>query len=484
MINQFLFLLVVVLLGLSVTFLFRRKIKKFFVFILAFPVGLSLWGLIILFFLLIGIPVNRNVVIFLNILIIFIFYFFGWRKLRLSKRDIWDAVIFLLAFSVIVFVFLLLNFSILTNDSWYLLLGGKYITSSFEMPDRFLAMYGIFQYILMASGSIFGFAYLYALFPLMILSLSLIFCENAYSFFLEKKLRIDERLIYSLIIILFPLSGFLVSLGAFYISSNISTAFFTFFSLFGIWKRLESGERFWTLFSASTLLSMGLMRVEGCLFILINIFIFISLSRVPHKERMFYSVGVLVPISLWFLKLAIILKNYNVPHSNYLYSSDRLKLILLIYLLILVYVFLFQTKLPQKLVENIPVIMLYALTFGWIYLVFTIALRTRDSLMIIKKYAYLIFNILRDASWGITWIALGILFLLALFLKRIKFESVFLYYIFSFMLLYNSVHIFRKGWRIGWDDSGNRMLFHLLFILCFYVFLKFLNFLFPKRETG
>jgi len=484
MINQFIFLLVFVLLGLSVTCLFRKKIKKFFVFILSLPVGLSFWGLIILFFLIIGIPANRYVVLILNIFITITFFFIGWRRQRLSKREIRDVVIFLLVYSSVIFIFLKLNFSILTNDSWNLFIGGEYITSFTEMPDRFLAIYGIFQYTIMASGSIYGFDYLYALSPLMILSLSLILWENAYFFFRERQLRFDVRVLFSLVIVLFPLSGFLVSVGVFYISSNISTAFFAFFSLFGIWKRCESGKRLWTLFSALMLVPVGLMRPEGSLFILINIIIFISLSEVQYKEKMLYSFGVLVPISLWFLKLAINLTSYTDPQSNYLYSSDRLMLILFLYMLLLFYMTFLHKKLPQKLVDTFPIIMLYVLAIGWTYFLFYRGLTMKLGLLIVQNYGNFIVNLLKDGYWGGLWIALGILFLLSLCIKKIKHESIFLYYIFSFVFLYNIVHLFRKGWRIGWGDSGNRMLFHILFIVCFYVFLKFLNFLFPKKEAN
>jgi len=483
MIDQYLFMLVIVLLGLTTTFLFKDNFKKFFRYVLAFPLGLILWGLFILIFITAGIPIDRFIIISLSILFILVLFFFGLKQKRYSKRDINEISIFILIFSSLSFIFLILNFSFLTNDSWQLITGGNLVTSSAGIPNKYVSIYGVLQYIFMSSGKIFGFDYLYVLSPLMMMSIALILFESFFSSLKNKNVHFNERIGYSLMILLIPLSGFLILIGWVYVSSNISTAFFSFLGFFGIWKRLETGEKFWTVFSALMVLSVGLLRVEGSLFILINILIFNSLSEVQYKEKLAYSYAVLGPMFIWIVKLVVRLMNYNYPLGNDFITSDNLLIILAIYLLFLLYVSFFQRKLPQKLVQNTPLLMLYVLTIGWTYILFTIGMQQKGYMLIINRYGFFLINILKNGYWGLTWLALGILFIFALFLKRIKYESVFLNYIVSFALLYNIINVFRNGWRMGWGDTGNRTLFHVLFIVCLYVGLKFLNIFFSKRDA-
>ena len=400
MINQYFFLLVIVLLGLATTFLLKDNFNTFFRYALAFPLGLILWGLFILILIIAGIPIDRFIVIGLSILFILVLFFFGLKQKKYSKRDINEISIFILVFSSLSFIFLILNFSFLTNDSWQLITGGNLVTSSTGIPDKYVSIYGILQYVFMSSGRIFGFDYLYVLSPLMMMSIALILFESFFSFLKDKNVHFNERIGYSLIILLIPFSGFFVLIGGVYVSSNISTAFFSFLGFFGMWKRLETGEKFWTVFSALMVLSVGLLRIDGILFILINILIFNSLSEVQYKEKLVYSYGVLGPMFIWILKLAVKLMNYNYPGSNDFITSDNLLIILALYFLFLLYVSFFQRKLPQKLVQNTPLLMLYVLTIGWTYLLFTIGMKQKGILLIIHRYGFFLINILKNGYWG------------------------------------------------------------------------------------
>ena len=160
-----------------------------------------------------------------------------------------------------------------------------------------------------------------------------------------------------------------------------------------------------------------------------------------------------------------------------------LMVVLGFYALLILFVVFIQPRLPSKWMEKLPLVMLLGLTVIWTYLLFTDALHFKLGSFMLKKYGYLFQNMLNSGKWGAIWIAIGILLILSVFLKRMQHESVFVYGIFSFLILYNIVNIPRRGWRIGWGDSGNRILLHIVFVICFWLIVKYMNHLFPRREN-
>jgi hypothetical protein len=445
--------------------------------------GISLCCLVNLLILIAGIPSSQVIVLSFNLLLLIVLIAFNLKRKNYSGQNIRTFVIFLFIFSIISAIFLKLNFSYLSNDSWLLIIGGNTLGSSGQIPDVLLAVKGVYSYLMCSSGSYFGFDYPYAVFSILMLSLFLLFFYGIYSVNDEKKIKIDHKFYFCIIALIFLLSSYFILFSMFYIISNVLTAVFSFFALYGIYKRLQSQTSVWTIFLVLMIINVALLRLEGSLFFLIPVVIFLSREEILSKEKILFAMTAIgIPI-LWFLRLSYSLSDF-IPHKmDVAYSLQILGLLLLTYILILLYVLISQKGILSRLNPYLPLFVLLSLSFAWTYFIFTRGLQPKGySALILKRYSDLFINILRDGKWGITWIALFVLFMLALFLKRIKYESVFIYYIFSFFLLYNVINIFRYGWRRGWGDSGNRILLHIIFIVAFYVFMKIGRAIFPKKD--
>jgi len=478
MISQFCFLLFLGILGASFVLLFRRSLGLFNVYALALPMGLTFWGLILLILLATGLPLNIYTTVVLSLLLLTIFVIYQLRNKNFSKKDWKPFLIFLLSLSFISLFFILVNYSTLSNDSWILLTGGKYIATYNDISEHFLTLGGILSYIINSSSVLFGFDYLYALYPLMTFLFLLIFFANLYLPIRRTSFILSREFLFCLLTVLFLLSSYFMLFHAIYLHSNLIYGFYSFLALYGLWKRLICRDKIWLIISCLALVTSSFFRMEAPLFSLILILILISEGTIKLEEKLYY-VGInSLFVLLWHTKLFFRLSDYE---SQYLSSNKALTTVVLY--LVLFIVLLISHKGPlKKLREYFPLMMLCALSAGWSYLILTQGLRMKGNLLIMERYGIFILNSIKYGGWGITWIVLGILFAVGLALKKVRHESVFLYYIFSFLLLFNSINLFRGGWRLNWGDSGNRMLIHIIFVISFYAFLKFRNVLFPNAQ--
>jgi len=479
MINQFLFLFFLEVLGLSFMGLFKKSLDRTYLYLLSLPMGVSLWAFLILILLGAGVSLRRGVALTASLLMLGAFFLMDLKKKVLSREDRVPLTILLLSFTALSFVFLNLNYSFFTNDSWALAAGGRMIALSTRLPARMLAEAGIFSYILHSAGSFWRFDYLYAIYPMIALCLFLFFIYSLYAPFGKKKISLNRPLAFCGLAGLFLLSTFFILLNSTYIHSNLLYGFYTFIALFGLWRRLRGDHFAWLIISVLALLSSVFIRVEGPLVALIPLILLISARELSFKDKVFYVLSVTLAVSAWFLKLFFLFSGFTGKKLD----ADRSLLVILIYLLCLLGLWLSEKRGLTRLRSYAPPAMLYALAFFWSYFIWTKGMSLKAGELIIRKYGILLVNVLRDGGWGTTWIALFFLFIAALFLARFEQESLFTYYILSFGLLFNSLNLIRGGWRAGWGDSGNRMLVHIIFILVFYIFLKFKGLIF-KNETS
>jgi len=310
-----------------------------------------------------------------------------------------------------------------------------------------------------------------------------LFFYGLYSVNKETRIKSGLRFNFFFLSLIFLLSSYFIFFSVFYVISNVLTAAFSFFAVFGIYKRLQSNRSIWTVFVILMVIDIALLRLEGSLFFLIPVVIYLAQEKIPPKEKLIFAIaGIGIPL-LWFFRLSFMLSDFVPRRMKVAYTLPILTLLILIYMVLLFYVFISRKKILKKLSPFLPLLFLLTLSLTWTYMILTRGLVIKGAaLMIIKRYGDLIFNVLKYGKWGIAWIALFVLFFLAVFLRRMKYESVFIYYIASFFLLYNAVNIYRFGWRTGWGDSGNRMLLHIVFILAFYVFMKIGGALFKERN--
>lgn len=472
MFNQFLFLLYITVLGTLLLFFLKDHLRITNFYLLSLPAGLGAWLFFLTFLFLLPIPLNRILILTLSLILLASLFIIQKKKLFFSKY--WKSMGIFWGFaSLFSLFFLKFNFSVISNDSWRMIIGGKALVSSQRLIENLISSAGIYSYILHSTSTLFGFDYLYALFPLLTLSFGLFFLYNLtlnlnlYSSLPKTQPLFSSSLTLFLTLLLF--SSFIILYHSIYIHNNLLFGIFTFIALFGLWKRASQGKRAWLLISWGALLTSCLFRIEGPLFALIVVILLISIRSIPYKEK-FYYVGLLsLFMILWHAYLALILSGFT---SDYFLTSQRVLLITALYIGALILLILYQKTLFKRIKKFFPLAMVYSLTFGWSFFIFTKGLRVKGDILILEKYGTLTLNVLENGGWGIIWIVLGVLFFIGLLLKRFHHESIFIYYILSFFLFFNILNLYRGGWREGWGDSGNRMLIHIVFIVAFYTFFK------------
>jgi len=485
MIQQFIFLFVVFIIGFCVLLFFKDRILQAYIFLLAFPMGLIVWTLIILVLEIFGIAPVKPLIWCLDGLVLISMVAFHVRKKNYSSIGIKSVGIVLILYILLALGFITFNYSYLSNDSWLLIIGGKNLVSSGGLPEVLLTLKGIVSYIILSSSYIFGFSYPNALFPILSLSLILTFFYGLYTASGYKKIQFNTIFIFNSLAVIFLVSGYFVFFNIFYVISNSLAAAFLFFSIFGLYQRLQTGVWFWTLFSCLNLVGFSLSRLETNIFVLPAIIIILSRKEIPEREKLLYVSPIVIICLLWFFRLANLLSNYNFREAKSGYNYKIITVLIAVYLFVFIYSMISRFRPFKSMNPYLPYLMIVVLTASWVYLLFTKGLFVRGSIiMIMKKYGDLVINILKDGSWAIIWIGLIFLMVIAVLLKKIKFESVFLYYIISFFLLFNTINLYRFGWRRGWGDSGNRMLLHVVFIIAFYIFLKFAYFLFDREQLN
>lgn len=491
MINQFIFLLFLIILGTILMFFLKNHLSPLNIYLLSLPMGFAAWLFLTTVIILLFSPIIQWLICFIYIVTIVLLLVIQGNKIFSSTY--WKSTLFFWNFFFIFsFLFLKFNFSILSNDSWTLTIAGKSFPSTKIFVESLFSFTGIYSIILHSSSSIFGFDYLYALFPLIALFFFLSFLYNLnlslssitstsilpqlkpqqktmspFSNFIHK-LKLNFKP-YSLLSTFLVFSSFFIIFNSFYIHSNLLTGVYSFIALFGLWKRASQGNKAWLLVSWGALFTSCLLRIEGPFFALIIIILLISVNSISYQEKFCY-VGLLsLLMVLWHAYLACILSGFT---HKYVLTSHRALLIMALYIAAFILLILSQKISLRRLKKYFPLAMVYSLTLGWSFIIFTRGLIEKGNMLILERYGILTLNVLKNGGWGILWVILTVLFIICLLLKRFPYESLFTYYILSFFLIFNILNLYRGGWREGWGDSGNRMLIQGIFIVAFYTFYK------------
>ncbi|MBN1274309.1 MAG: hypothetical protein JXB26_18770 [Candidatus Aminicenantes bacterium] len=479
MIAQFIYLITVFLLGVSFLKRFGKNLGILHHFLLSFPTGLVVWCLTVLVLFIMGLSDQRwlvflvQAVVFIGCLLPFRWQKKGW-KLHIFA-------IFLAIFTVIALFFLNLNLSFLSNDSWTQVSNGKIITSPYLLPDNIVASSGILTYILHSAPPIFGFDYLYSIFPLMAFFALLLLAVNVYAPEGTSGLFTGGPFLLAILAVIFTSGSFFFFFNTFFVHSGMPAGVAIFIAVFGLWKRLSTGDTAWNAVAVPSLVFFTLVRIEAPLFTIFYLVILFSLEEVGFKEKAFYFGAVFLFLGMWSFYLFVSLQDYWLTVNKYYMTSERVLMVMGAYVLLFVLLFLTRWRLFNRLEKYLPFALVYFLTAGWTYVLFTHGLKVKGDGLILQRYSNLILNVVREGGWGLLWIALIPLFIAAFFLKKIPGESPVVMFIVSFFLFFQPLHLFRGGWRQGWGDSGNRMLHHILPVLIFYVFLKFRYSLFSEK---
>lgn len=215
---------------------------------------------------------------------------------------------------------------------------------------------------------------------------------------------------------------------------------------------------------AILLATVTVSRVEGLLVASLILASSLGNTFTRNRERIYFGIFVVTLPAIWYLDRA----RLSSTSTATILSSEKIIAMLLLYTLaVLAFLTLARRRLAQIL-ALFALLALFGIAVGYAFV---------SQVSFQENFSALIRNMAINGQWGATWWIL-IPATCALLLKAppLRHEIAWLTMIFGYFLLIALLGFVREfPYRLGWGDSGNRMLVHLIPLITTYVLAKVLR---------
>jgi hypothetical protein len=383
----------------------------------------------------------------------------------------------LVIFSLFTMIFVLNNFAILSYDSYTLVLLGQQIGFFEEINlniSTSLASWGVFMPLLHAASVFLDIDYLYALQPMFAISgLASIFYFIYHSLGKQNQ-KIGIRILVSCLAITGISSTYFLVFESVYIHNNLLSAIYLFLFVALAWNSLQDQSSSMLFLGLVALSGFVLLRTETSLTAVIFLFLLISYYS-SDRDKQVKQLGIIafsIFVFIWYLYLFL-----AIGTGTDILSPSKIVILVIPYIGLLVVIWLSKRKEWEKRLPHIPLLLLYVFLVGALIVGLLKPEHMATSLTVMVKNMF-DFNFERweitwYGRWGITWFVFVILGLLALAWPKINHEKFLSYGIILFLILIYLFAFARNPYRLGFGDSANRMLTHIVPIIVFYFSLKF-----------
>jgi hypothetical protein len=464
--NQILFLFGLYSFGVFLGLLFKEKLPAALIGISGFLWGALLWvmgGMVLLTTTIPYTLFSMLAYFFLLGLVVGILHVRN-KTWPLSRQELTS----LLLFGIIFFLFLLLarsiNFSTTSQDSIAQIATGRRLAyeglSSWVVEE--LSLRGIFLSLLQSASVFLGEDYLYLLQPGFAFTFLLVF------FYLTRRiishLLSDQRLalVYALLASAAFFSTYFIVFQFFYVHNSLISAGYLFLAVASFWLGAQEENQCWMVPGMVALLGFSLARNEAPIFALIFLVLVISADRIPYQTRLRTILPYLSLVILWYVYLLA-----RMGAGTKILNPEKTLFIIAALVACGALVLISKLEWVQRwLLPYLPQVML-----GGLALMLAAMVIIKPGHMMISIWITMR-NTLEVGGWGITWSLFGFLFVLSVAGPRVPWDKLFFYGIFSFLFLLMGIVFFRNPFRLGWGDSGNRMLTHILPIIVLYISMK------------
>ena len=250
----------------------------------------------------------------------------------------------------------------------------------------------------------------------------------------------------------------------FYIGNNFVAAYYCFVAAVALWLAIEEGNWWWLVPGTLSALFFFLVRFEAPLFVLALLAVLLAHREVPYRVRLVVVLPLLVAMALWLSFLLAI----STDASYAVLRNQNLLVLLGLFGLTAVAVLVSRYPPMERLLAAGPGILLLALAAFLVFLAFTAS----DHLA--SNFLSLGVNLINYGRWGPVWIIAAVLFTVVTTLRSGPKMGNLGPLIVIFMLIIVELGAIRsRPYRVGWGDSGNRIMLVVLPLLLFYVLVKF-----------
>jgi hypothetical protein len=257
-------------------------------------------------------------------------------------------------------------------------------------------------------------------------------------------------------------STYFILFQVFYIHNSLISAVYLFTGFSSFWLAVKEEKESWMVLGTLGMLGFSLTRTEAPIFALIFLLLLLSTDRIPYRTYLRTIMPYLSYITLWYVYLLT-----QMGMGTKILDPEK-TLVIIGALIACGILFLLSelTWVKRFLLPYLPQIMLASLLVLLVLMAIQKPEHMKGSLYVI------LLNTLRYGRWGLTWLVFSQLLLVSILGPRLPWEKLFFYGIASFFILLLAIVYFRNPYRIGWYDSANRMLTHILPIVILYVLLK------------
>ncbi len=351
---------------------------------------------------------------------------------------------------------------LLTFDSYKILLSGKSFGSSiFSFSSPELASFPFMITNFQTGSEIFNLPYTVYL-PVVTGFLGIISAIIILSHLVTSSRRESTVFGISVLVILFAFGSvtYMLRMQLGYLNSHLLMAgFYSLGFTICLTKGSDLKKAFCPSLSALLIGSTAFIRMEGLLLTTLLIISFVSIEKLSRKDlRMFSLISLTVPV-LWYVRLAI------AGASGSTIISPRNTILML--LLAAGPLVLNWLRPSLKVLDLLPTITIIALGIIFCFLLLTRGQTIESGLIFLS-------NAVGTGYWGAFWWTFGPLAVVLLcFGPRIRNEIVWIMTIGGGLLLILLLGAIRRvPYRIGWGDSGNRMLVHIAPLAVLYIAVK------------
>lgn len=477
MIAQILFFSLLYVVGLLVATAVKGRVPLMFIAITGFLWGSLIWVLLVICLLILGVPLTATstglgLLLLTGAALVWHIRRGSWQHIA---GQAWrgSAGIAGLMFIIIV-VIAQFNNSIVSPDSTYMLQTASQLISD-GLADHVVAdlsSRSIFLPAMHSAANLFGMDYFYSLQPLYFSIFCLTFVYLAVMAMAHIGVSRPWQSIILLTVGIVWFSSYFVIYQALYIHTNFNSGLYLLVGIGCFWLAHTTTQQDWLLLGAAAMIGFTLWRVEAPLFAVLFLGIWFAGNQVPYRSRwqsiMVYS----VPVFIWYAVLWLRLGSLETVHLD----PMRVVLILLaIAGLNGVVFFSNRAWLYRWLLRFRLVLLVAGLTLVLLVLVYLKGWHMWES------FLNLIDDMLplRGWWWGGIWLFAGVslaYLLLNQLLRRRPFLPLEFYFLTTTLVFYQMmlalVFLRRNPYYVGLQDSGNRMLAHILPLILFYLVLK------------
>jgi hypothetical protein len=262
----------------------------------------------------------------------------------------------------------------------------------------------------------------------------------------------------------------------FYIHNNFLSGIYLFVAVASFWLALQEDNHSWLIVGMLAMAAFTLARIEAALFGMIFLSILIAARQFSYRTRLLIVLPYSVFGGLWYVFLLL-----NIPSGEDVTGStlspSRIILVSGIFVAASVGIVLTRyERVRRQVLPYVPYLMGAGLLAGLGMVLVSEPGNLHEAIR--NTIDNMLFAIWWPQTWisywwGMTWFTMLLLALVSLTLPRIPHERLFALGIPAFFVLVFDFLLVRGGYRLGWGDSANRMLVHILPVIVFYFALKY-----------